>query len=342
MCEPGITSERVRRSPRTSPRSTCLRYGHRAAPCAPFDRPCEFFLQGREMKACYRWKVWPDKTYNPPADRPETDSLTAECESTLLIESRHEINKPSRPPPNCHVAEPELDLLPLKKQIKTLQTASQRHVAELGLLPLLLAALSQHPRHSPVCGNACRCLATLTENHPANQTLLLSLPGPDADAVPSVLRLLFDTLTAHASDCTLSTTVCWALSNLIANKEAVQKRCFGGAELTMIVAMLARFKREERCVEYCCRLLAELTGGRGGGGSSSGAEGTGVADRAERGTAGGRRGSGVREGPCARVLLAETDILALLGELEQLHSDSSGFVLARVVDLKSTLERIGE
>jgi len=151
------------------------------------------------------------------------------------------------------------------------QPLAQKRVCELDLFPYIIQTLLVHPYHSPVAGNACRCIATLTENNLDNQRVFLSLgqqkspgsylAGPHGQTTQhgqkdfEIIPLLFKTMTLHADDSTLHATVCWALANLVSGDPVL----FAEDQLNVIATMLDKFKADERCCEYSCRLLGEVT-----------------------------------------------------------------------------------
>ncbi|CAD7965975.1 unnamed protein product [Amoebophrya sp. A25] len=145
------------------------------------------------------------------------------------------------------------------------------------LFSLIRQSLLIHPDHSPVVGNACRCIATVTENCRENQRKFLELAGRGIGNVrgdqqdSGIISLLFAGMRAHAADVTLNTTVCWALANLVnaeigsgcdqSNVNVMHEQALSLEELQWIVGQLENFHTDERFAEYCCRLLGEITKG---------------------------------------------------------------------------------
>jgi len=95
--------------------------------------------------------------------------------------------------------------------------------------------------------NACRAIASLTENHSVNKERVL-----DADG----MKMLFEVL--NTTESSLATTGCWALVSLCKGNPRAMERGF--PYCSQLVSCMRRF--DARFGDYARKLIMELTGGR--------------------------------------------------------------------------------
>lgn len=139
--------------------------------------------------------------------------------------------------------------------------ATQRLARSEGCARAILDALAAYRGHGAVQGNVCRAVAELTEKNEANQQAFLAERLPDTGQESDAICLLLEALRAAKGeeDETLATTCCWALSNMTTGNPAALERVRSRRGAEALLETLRRFAQEERCCDYGCRLLADLT-----------------------------------------------------------------------------------